>query len=58
MCFFIFELFFDVIEIILIEMGKDIGAGIGFERDFLLRFRFVFSFGFLTRLYIVQFGRL
>jgi hypothetical protein len=53
-----FELLFDVVEVILVKMGKDIGTGVGLKGDFLLGLRFVFGFGLLTGLDVVEFWRL
>ena len=53
-----FELFFDVVEVVLVKVGKDIGTGVGLKEDFLLGFRFVFGFGLLTGLDVVEFWRL
>lgn len=53
-----FELFFDVVEVVLVKVGKDIDTGVGLKEDFLLGFRFIFGFGLLTGLDVVEFWRL
>jgi len=57
MRFLVLEFLLDVVEVILIEMCKDIGAWFTFEDNFLLRLWLVFCFGFLTAFRIVKFGR-
>ena len=52
---FILQLFFYVIEIILVEMGKYICAGLTFEDNFLLGLGLIFRFGLHSCLRIIDF---
>ena len=55
---FTFELFFNVIQIVLVEMRKYIVCWVRFDRYFLLWFCFVFCFRFLSPFCVIQFRRL